>query len=391
MIDTPGQLNGYKIKYIADEAAFGKAVQKLRQTDTLALDLEFDDNRYTYGLTLCLIQIADRETCYLIDPFEIDDLQPLWDIIQNPAVVKIIHSASNDILLLKKLGCVPQNILDTELAAKVLDYARTSFANLMAVIFNIEIDKAFQVSNWNTRPLIEQQLQYAAIDVIYLHALKENLLAEIEKLDRTAWLQEECRLLEKIEQKDQTDRYLRLRGADRLNYYELFLLKRLYDFREDLAFELDKPAGTIIPNEVLVNMAVSPIADYSGWQQIKGMMGRIKDHQTFKHFRQVVQTAQLEAKETGISFDRPPRPRRPDFLVTREEAERRKAMLQPVRSQIIALYGENAASLILPQGVINDFAEGKPLEIKKKYALKIVDKVLNDLQIDIKPQSNLVY
>src|SRR3712207_3365626 len=99
MADVAGPLNGYEVNYIADDADFQEAITKLEKAPTLAFDLEFDDNRYTYGLTLCLIQVADLETCYLIDPFGITSLKPLWKIIENPAVVKIFHSASNDILL----------------------------------------------------------------------------------------------------------------------------------------------------------------------------------------------------------------------------------------------------------------------------------------------------
>jgi ribonuclease D len=358
-------------------------VNQLARQPALALDLEFDDNRYTYGLTLCLIQIADEHTCFLIDPFRVRDLQPLWDIIADPAVMKIIHSASNDILLLKKLGCQPRNILDTELAAKMLDYARTSFANMMAMVLKVDIDKAYQVSNWNTRPLVAEQLLYAANDVVYLHPLKDNLLGHIRELDRLSWLEEECRLLEMIEQKDQADRYQKLRGADRLTCFELFVLKQMYDYREKLAYQLNKPSGSVIPNEVLVNMAAEPVLQFSDWQSTKGMMGRIKDHQNFKDFRNVILQAQEQARQENIPHTRPTRPRRPDFLVTREEAEKRKARLLPVRSHLAALYGENVATILLPQGVVNEYAEGKPLEIRKNYARQIVSTVLSELAISL--------
>jgi len=372
MADAVVPLNGYEVKYISDDAAFQEAIRQLEKAPTLAFDLEFDDNRYTYGLTLCLIQVADLDTCYLIDPFGITSLKPLWHIIQDPAVVKIFHSASNDILLLKKLGCQPRNILDTEIASKVLNYGRTSFANMMAALFNIEIDKSYQVSNWNIRPLFEEQLNYAAADVVYLHALKDRLLSQVELLNRLDWVQEECRLLEAIEQKDQTDRYLKLRGADRLTYFELFILKQLYDFRESLAIKLNKPAGSVIPNEVLVNLVLEPLTDYRDWQNTKGLMGRIKDHAHYKLFQKAYYDALEEARALNISMERPPRPRRPDYLVTREEADRRKSRMQPVRLKIIEEYGEFTASLLFPQGLVNDYAEGKPLEIKKNYARQVV-------------------
>lgn len=383
MTESSWQLKTHQVIYIADDIAFQAAVDQLRRQPALALDLEFDDNRYSYGLNLCLVQIADEQTCFLIDPFGVQELQPLWDIISDPAVEKILHSASNDILLLKKLGCQPRNILDTELAAKILDYGRTSFANMMAATFQIEIDKAYQVSNWNNRPLVAEQLLYAATDVIYLHPLKQTLLERIQQLDRRAWLEEECRLLELIEQKDQTDRYLKLRGADRLTCFELFVLKALYDWREQLAMALNKPSGSVIPNEVLVNFAVTPAEQFSDWQNTKGMMGRIKDHQTFKRFRQVVLAARQQASQQQIPHSRPPRPRRPDYLVSREEAERRKARLQPLRSLLVERYGENVATIILPAGVVNEYAEGKPLEIRKQYARRIVHALLAELQISL--------
>ncbi|WP_034257137.1 ribonuclease D, partial [Adhaeribacter aquaticus] len=381
MAEALGQLNGFQVKYIATDADFKKAVQKLSHATELALDLEFDDNRYTYGLTLCLIQIADKETCYLIDPFPLKTLKPLWQIIDNPAILKIIHSASNDILLLKKLGCQPQSILDTELASKVLDYGRTSFANMMSAIFETDIDKAYQVSNWTTRPLSEDQLIYAANDVVYLHALKDVLLERITKLGREEWLGEECRLLEQIEIRDPADRYLKLRGADRLSYYEQFILKYLFEFRESLALELNKPAAMVIPNDVLVELAINPVSEFREWQNTKGIIGRIKDHQHFKLIRGIIQEAQQIAKETGVSFNRPVRPRRPEGLVTKEEAESRKAKLLPVRQRVIGTYGENLVNLILPSSLVNEYAEGKPLTIRKNYASRIVEDIIAELGI----------
>jgi ribonuclease D len=381
MTQSSWQLNSHQVKYIADEAAFQQAIDQLSRQPALALDLEFDDNRYTYGLNLCLVQIADEQTCFLIDPFGVPDLQPLWDLIADPAVLKIIHSASNDILLLKKLGCQPRNILDTELAAKMLDYARTSFANMMAVVLNVEIDKAYQVSNWNVRPLMDQQLLYAANDVVYLHPLKDILLGHIQALDRLHWLEEECRLLELIEQKDQSERYLKLRGAERLTCFELHVLKHLFAFREKLAHQLNKPSASVIPNEVLVNLAVTPAQQFQDWQGLKGVMGRIKDNHTFKAFRSTVLAAQEQAQQEHIPHTRPLRPRRTDYLVSREEAERRKASLQPLRDHLVERYGENVAMILLPAGVVNEYAEGKPLEIRKKYARSIVHTLLADLQI----------
>lgn len=383
MSEVAGRLNGFEVKYITDAADFNEAILKLEKADALALDLEFDDNRYTYGLNLCLIQIADLNTCYLIDPFTVPDLQPLWNIIADEKIVKIIHSASNDIILLKILGCTPQHILDTELAAKVLNYGRTSFANMMAEVSGIEIDKSYQVSNWTLRPLQKEQLLYAALDVVYLHGLKDSLVAEITKLGRLHWLDEECRLLEQIEQKDQAVRYMKLKGADRLNYYELYILKDLYDFREEVALKLNKPSGMVVPTEVMLQLATGSVPEYKDWQSTKGLMGRIKDHKSFQEFREVLVNAHQEAKAKRISTNRPVRERRPDFVFTREEVDQRKIYLAPLRNYLSEVYGEYATSLLLSQSSINDYAEGKPFLIKKSYAIPLVKEAIDHLRLEI--------
>lgn len=207
------------------------------------------------------------------------------------------------------------------------------------------------------------------------------MLERITKLGREEWLGEECRLLEQIEIRDPADRYLKLRGADRLSYYEQFILKYLFEFRESLALELNKPAAMVIPNDVLVELAINPVSEFREWQNTKGIIGRIKDHQHFKLIRGIIQEAQQIAKETGVSFNRPVRPRRPEGLVTKEEAESRKAKLLPVRQRVIGTYGENLVNLILPSSLVNEYAEGKPLTIRKNYASRIVEDIIAELGI----------
>ena len=164
--------DGVAIVLVASDADLRQAVQQLEQCDELAVDLEFDQNRYTYGFNLCLIQIADgKGKCYIIDPFYIDDLEPLFLLMGNAAITKIIHHSNNDILLLDKMGCSVKGIVDTDVAAKVLNYERSSLATVLKEEFGKEIDKSQQSSNWNKRPLTEDQLRYAAIDVIYLHKI----------------------------------------------------------------------------------------------------------------------------------------------------------------------------------------------------------------------------
>ncbi|RDC65390.1 ribonuclease D [Adhaeribacter pallidiroseus] len=374
---------GRFFSYITTETEFIGALTQLAHSPELALDLEFDDNRYTYGLNLCLVQIATREACFLIDPFTIKNLEPLWELIENPAIIKIIHSSTNDILLLKKLGCKPKGVFDTEIAARLLNFLRTSYANILQVIFNIEVDKTNQVSNWNTRPLSEDQLAYAATDVLHLHELKDVLWQDLLNLGRTEWLVEECRLLEDLEIKEQSDRHLKLKGSERLTYFQQHLLKQLFRFRNQLAQQYNRPPAMVIANETLVALALQPASDFKSWQFTKGLMGQLKDNHTFREYQHVLNTAGQEAEDLQLTHQRPFRTRRPELLISSDEAAERRQKIQAVQARIAQEIGENVVNIILPAGMINEYADGKSLEFKKEYARQVVAQTAAALHISL--------
>ncbi|QNF32494.1 ribonuclease D [Adhaeribacter swui] len=377
------RLTGRFYSYISSEVDFLAAIPQLANAPELALDLEFDDNRYTYGLNLCLVQVATRQQCFLIDPFTIKNLEPLWELIDNPAIIKIIHSSTNDILLLKKLGCRPRGVFDTEIAARLLNYQRTSYANILQVLFNIEVDKTNQVSNWNTRPLSDAQLAYAATDVLHLHELKDVLWQELLNLERQEWLAEECRLLEDLEIKEQSDRHLKLKGSERLTYFQQHLLKQLFLFRNQLAQKTNRPPAMVIANETLVALALQPVSDFRSWQATKGLMGQLKENQTFREYRQVLDAAEQEAEDLQLTHQRPFRPRRPEPLISNDESVVRRQKIQVVQSHIAQAVGDNVVNMILPAAMINEYAEGKPLEYKKEYARQVIEQTAADLHITL--------
>jgi ribonuclease D len=371
-----------KTHLIANTNDFLKAIRYLKTIREMAVDLEFDNNRYTYGLNLCLVQIADQEQCFIIDPFGIPDLRPLWDLLEDPQITKLFHCANSDILLLKTLYCYPRNILDTEVAVKILNYNRTSLAYALSVNLGIELDKTLQVSNWNTRPLTREQLEYAAADVIYLHALKERLLVEVAKVGRIHWLEEECRFLELIENRENLDPHLRLRETNRLTYHQQYVLKALFAFRDDLARRFNKPSAFIIPNDVLVTLAVKPVNSLDEWRDQKGLFRQLKEGTYFQQFRHLVQEARRQADEQNIPHRLPPPYRRPVSNLSEAEVERRKQIGSTLRKALLERYGENAASLVLGQTVVNDFYQGANLLVRRVYAMEIILGLAEELKID---------
>lgn len=370
-----------RILYIATENDFAAAIAKLKQSKDIAFDLEYDDNRHTYGLTLCLIQIADADTVYLFDPFELKDMKPLWAVFEDPAVLKVAHSAANDIMLLKRLGCKPVNVLDTDVAAKILNYPKTSLASVLLQDFGIEMDKTQQVSNWNVRPLTPSQLDYAAKDVEYLLPIKNKLLPQIEAKGLTAWLNEECRLLEALEQRDTAAAYLKLKGAERLSPYHQYILKALYAFRDNFGRILNKPSAYVISNEILVRLTDQPELTLEEWMDNKGIHGRIKNPAAFRQFKQVFAQAEAKAEQNNLNKTYSQQ----GYMGLRYssgEAARRKHILSEIQQELIRRYGENATTLLLGQGMITSAGNGKEVIINKKYALEMLHQVGKELGLD---------
>lgn len=364
--------DGVTLKLIESDGQLQEAVAHLRQNKELALDLEFDQNRFTYGFNLCLIQISDGcGTCYIIDPFTIKDLQPLFQILADKSITKIIHHSNNDILLLNKLGCNIRGVIDTDVAAKILNYERSSLAMVMREEFSHEVDKSQQSSNWNTRPLSEAQLIYAAIDVIYLHRVKARLVNQIEEVGRMHWLQEENLLLEALIYTESENPHMKLRNAFRLNYYQQYILKELYAFRDEMGKQLNKPSSYVISNEGLVDLANNPNTDVHEWlNHTKGIHGALKRPRNEKLLKDALEHAKEKAKTENISHDhtqnrwqRPPRT---------AETEKRKEDLTAVQKHLVSIYGEFATRLIINQSLITEYSIAGQLRCTKQFATDIL-------------------
>ena len=151
--------------------------------DTEALGLKPQRDR------LCLVQLsAGDNTAHLIQFTRGDYSAPrLKALLTDPAVLKIFHFARFDIAILKAyLGVTTAPLYCTKIASKL---ARTytdrhSLKDLVSEFVGIELSKQQQCSDWGAAELTQQQLQYAASDVLYLHAVKARLHAMLEREGR---------------------------------------------------------------------------------------------------------------------------------------------------------------------------------------------------------------
>ncbi len=162
--------------------------------NSVAIDTE------TMGLNphrdrLCLVQLSAGDgTCHLvrIPPSASPTAPNLMRLLADRAVIKLFHFARFDIAALKHaLGVTTQPIYCTKTASRLVRTFtdRHGLKDLCKELLGIELKKEQQSSDWGAAELSQEQLRYAAADVLHLHALKETLDAMLAREGRTALAQ----------------------------------------------------------------------------------------------------------------------------------------------------------------------------------------------------------
>jgi ribonuclease D len=124
---------------------------------------------YIPGIQIYIVRVNETRPTYL------------GSILSSPNIRKVFHHAMFDLRFMVNKWQIPIcNIACTKIASKVLkpEISHT-LKNLLSEFLDITIDKSLQTSNWMTNELSEQQIEYAAKDVLYLPQLLEKLEAEL--------------------------------------------------------------------------------------------------------------------------------------------------------------------------------------------------------------------
>lgn len=215
---------------------------------------------YRYSARAYLIQIKRTDGgLHLIDPIPFgpdhrlfSQLNELW---RDEEI--ILHASTQDLPCLRELGLNPTKLFDTELAGRLVGLPRVGLGALVESLLDIGLAKEHSAQDWSVRPLPEDWLNYAALDVELLIELRN----EIEKLliakDKLHWAQQEfAAILAAPPSPKRIDPWRRTSGMHKVKKrQQLAVVKSLWESRDDLAAHLD-----ISPGRVLSDLAISTIA-----------------------------------------------------------------------------------------------------------------------------------
>lgn len=236
----------------------------------VGLDTEFM-RRNTFYPQLALLQLGWEGHHALVDPlaFEIGDtLQPR---LGNGPAVTVMHSASEDLeTLAPLLPNGPHQLFDTQIAAAFAGMGLgISYRALVAELANADLDKGETRSDWLQRPLTASQCSYAALDVVYLKTIHEQLSERLHQRDRSAWHAEDCeRLKRRASHRDGDPQPQRaLRGAAEWPAAKQALLRRLLLWRDRSARSLDRPRPWLMDDALALSLAQQPPANLADLEQ----------------------------------------------------------------------------------------------------------------------------
>ncbi len=245
------------IQYINRPEQLPALCEQILQEPWIALDTEFLREK-TYYPKFCLLQIAAPGWVACVDPLAIADLTPLLDAIYNPNITKVLHSCRQDLEIFFQItGKIPGPIFDTQIAAPLLGFQENpGYAMLVSSFLNINLSKAHTRADWTERPLSQDQIQYAADDVIYLCKIYTIMCEQLEKLGRLNWLESDFALLNNPElyQLSPENAWLKIRGKNKLTGRQLSILQALSEWRERTAQTENKPRNWLFPDDMLLEL-----------------------------------------------------------------------------------------------------------------------------------------
>ena len=172
------------------DLTFGSSVAV--DTETMGLNTHRD--------RLCLVQLSagDGDAHLVQIPRGPVKAPRLAALLADPAVLKLFHFGRFDIASLEHaLGIRCEPVYCTKIAAKLVRTFtdRWGLKDLCKELLGVDLSKQQQTSDWGAERLSDEQLAYAASDVLHLHALKAKLDALLEREGRTELAQAAFRFL----------------------------------------------------------------------------------------------------------------------------------------------------------------------------------------------------
>ena len=274
---------------IRTPAGLDKAVAALAGgTGPVAVDTERAQG-FRYSGRAYLLQFRrEGASTHLVDPIPFADDQAEDPGLGALAAVLapaewIIHAASQDLPCLRESGLYPRTLFDTELAGRLLGLDRVGLGAMVERYFGLRLRKEHSAANWSVRPIPDDWLLYAALDVELLVELRDIMATELTAAGKDEWARQEfTHVLAQFAQPSpaRVDPWRRTSGINQVKSgLGMAIVRELWTARDDIARKNDTAPGKILQDRAISDLAAtvrkgSPVPGRNDLRSIDGFKRR---------------------------------------------------------------------------------------------------------------------
>jgi len=350
---------------VATPAALAEAVGRLAAgTGPLAVDAERASG-FRYGHRAFLVQFRRQGAgTVLIDPVACPDLSDLHAALADTEAV--LHAASQDLPCLAELGYRPRLIFDTEIAGRLLGCPRVGLATMVESMLGLGLEKTHSAADWSTRPLPEEWLRYAALDVEVLVELREVLAELLIEQGKLEWARQEfAAILAAGPQPPRADPWRRTSGIHRVRTRRgLAVVRELWQERDKIAQRRDTSPTRILPDAAIVEAARAMPTGADQLMAIAGFTGRSARRHLPEWLRAIGRARALPDRALPTA-SAPPGDGPPPAHRWRERDPEAAKRLTAARAAVAAIADEHhlPAENLLPPDAVRRLAWQPPAEL----------------------------
>jgi len=279
-------------------------------TGPVAVDAERASGfRYSQRAYLVQLRRAGAGTA-LIDPIPLgSDLHELDPVLTGPEWV--LHAASQDLPCLAEVGLAPTSLFDTELAGRLAGLPRVGLGPLVEQLLGLSLEKGHGAADWSRRPLPDDWLVYAALDVEVLAELRDVLAALLAEQGKLEWARQEFEAVRTAgPPAPRAEPWRRTSGIHKIRKPSaLAAVRALWEARDRLAAERDIAPGRVLPDAAIVDAAVVAPTSPAALAALPVFRGRSQRRLTSYWYAALAQAARLDPDElpkVTVPGDGPP-------------------------------------------------------------------------------------
>ena len=349
--------------FVADPDGVGAVRDALEATGAageLAVDCEAA-GYHRYSDRLCLVQLATGGTTFVLDPLAVELEPVLRPALEDPRRQVIMHGAAYDLRLLRRdLRTAVTHLFDTQVAAALAGEPAVGLQALLERHMGVRVNKKFQRADWAARPLSREMIEYAADDTRHLARLASVLEEKLSVLGRTAWAEEECKLLAEAgtepEPAEEPDPVTRVKGAAKLDPRTVTALRRALQWRDEVARAMDRAPFRVASDAALVGVAVARPVSVSALSAVRGFSPRFARTRS-RSLLDAMKDVRRAPAEALVPYPRRPGTARKARLAP--EAEAAFERLKAVRNRVADELGL-ARGTVMSNHVLRRVAKAEP-------------------------------